>query len=57
VTVKSVGYSESTTDLTSVLTAAGAQTADMVIPYSDTAGCVNLAKSLYPAAEPGGRGR
>ena len=46
VTVKSVGYSESTTDLTSVLTAAGAQTADMVIPYSDTAGCVNLAKSL-----------
>jgi len=29
-----------------VLTAAGAQTADMVIPYSDTAGCVNLAKSL-----------
>jgi len=46
VSVKSVGYSESTTDLTSVLTAAGAQTADMVIPYSDTAGCVNLAKSL-----------
>ena len=46
VTVKSVGYSESTTDLTSVLTAAGAQTADLVIPYSDTAGCVNLAKSL-----------
>jgi len=46
VAVKSVGYSESTTDLTSVLTAAGAQTADMVIPYSDTAGCVNLAKSL-----------
>jgi branched-chain amino acid transport system substrate-binding protein len=46
VTVKSVGYSESTTDLTSVLTAVGAQTADMVIPYSDTAGCVNLAKSL-----------
>jgi len=46
VSVKSVGYTESTTDLTSVLTAAGAQTADMVIPYSDTAGCVNLAKSL-----------
>jgi branched-chain amino acid transport system substrate-binding protein len=46
VTVKSVGYTESTTDLTSVLTAAGAQTADMVIPYSDSAGCVNLAKSL-----------
>jgi branched-chain amino acid transport system substrate-binding protein len=46
VTVKSVGYPETQTDLTSVLTAAGAQTADMVIPYSDAAGCVNLAKSL-----------
>ena len=46
VSVKSVGYSESQTDLTSTLTAAGAQTADMVIPYSDSAGCVNLAKSL-----------
>ncbi len=44
--VKSVGYPESQTDLTSVLTAAGAQTADVVIPYSDAAGCVNLAKSL-----------
>jgi branched-chain amino acid transport system substrate-binding protein len=46
VSVKSVGYSESQTDLTSVLTAAGAQTADMVIPYSDASGCVNLAKGL-----------
>ncbi len=46
VTVKAVGYPESQTDLTSVLTAAGAQTADMVIPYSDASGCVNLAKSL-----------
>jgi branched-chain amino acid transport system substrate-binding protein len=46
VNVKAVGYPESQTDLTSVLTAAGAQTADMVIPYSDAAGCVNLAKSL-----------
>lgn len=46
ITVKSVGYPESQTDLTSVLTAAGAQTADLVIPYTDTAGCVNLAKSL-----------
>jgi branched-chain amino acid transport system substrate-binding protein len=46
VTVKSVGYPESQTDLTTVLEAAGAPTADMVIPYSDTAGCVNLAKSL-----------
>jgi branched-chain amino acid transport system substrate-binding protein len=46
VSVKSVGYPESQTDLTSVLTAAGAQTADLVIPYTDAAGCVNLAKSL-----------
>jgi branched-chain amino acid transport system substrate-binding protein len=46
VTVKSVGYPESQTDLTTVLTAAGAQTADIVIPYSDAAGCVNLAKGL-----------
>ncbi|MGH3173485.1 MAG: ABC transporter substrate-binding protein, partial [Streptosporangiaceae bacterium] len=46
ITVKSVGYPESQTDLTSVLTAAGAQTADVVVPYSDSAGCVNLAKSL-----------
>ena len=45
-TVRSVGYPESQTDLTSVLTAAGAQTADVVIPYTDAAGCVNLAKSL-----------
>ena len=44
--VTAVGYPESQTDLTSVLTAAGAQTADLVIPYTDSAGCVNLAKSL-----------
>jgi branched-chain amino acid transport system substrate-binding protein len=46
VSVKAVGYDESQTDLTSVLVAAGATTADMVIPYSDSSGCVNLAKSL-----------
>jgi branched-chain amino acid transport system substrate-binding protein len=46
VTVKSVGYSESQTDLIGPLTSAGAQTADMVIPYSDSSGCVNLAKGL-----------
>jgi len=46
VSVKAVGYPETQTDLTSVLTAAGAQSADLVIPYSDAAGCVNLAKSL-----------
>ena len=41
-----MGYDESQTDLTSVLVAAHATTADMVIPYSDSTGCVNLAKSL-----------
>jgi branched-chain amino acid transport system substrate-binding protein len=46
VTVTAVGYDESQTDLTSVLVAAHAQTADMVIPYTDSTGCVNLAKSL-----------
>jgi branched-chain amino acid transport system substrate-binding protein len=46
VTVKKVGYSESQTDLIGPLTEAGAQTADMVIPYSDSSGCVNLAKGL-----------
>jgi branched-chain amino acid transport system substrate-binding protein len=46
VQVTAVGYDESQTDLTSVLVAAHAQTADMVIPYSDSTGCVNLAKSL-----------
>jgi branched-chain amino acid transport system substrate-binding protein len=46
VQVTSVGYDESQTDLTSVLVAAHATTADMVIPYSDSTGCVNLAKSL-----------
>ena len=46
ITVKAVGYPEAQTDLTSVLTEAGAQTADVVIPYTDSAGCVNIAKSL-----------
>lgn len=46
VTVKKVGYDESQTDLIGPLTSAGAQTADMVIPYSDSSGCVNLAKGL-----------
>jgi branched-chain amino acid transport system substrate-binding protein len=46
VKVKAVGYDESQTDLTGPLIAAGALTADMVIPYSDSSGCVNLARSL-----------
>jgi branched-chain amino acid transport system substrate-binding protein len=46
VTVKQVGYSSGQADLIGPLTSAGAQTADMVIPYSSAAGCVNLAKGL-----------
>jgi branched-chain amino acid transport system substrate-binding protein len=46
VKVKKVGYAASQTDLIGPLTAAGAQTADIVIPYSDASGCVNQAKGL-----------
>jgi branched-chain amino acid transport system substrate-binding protein len=46
VTVKKVGYDETQTDLIGPLTAAGATSADMVIPYSDSSGCVNLANGL-----------
>jgi branched-chain amino acid transport system substrate-binding protein len=45
-TVKRVGYSQGQTDLIGPLTAAGAQTADIVVPYSDASGCVNQAKAL-----------
>jgi branched-chain amino acid transport system substrate-binding protein len=46
VPAKSVGYSQGQTDLVGPLTAAGAQSADMVVPYSDASGCVNQAKAL-----------
>jgi branched-chain amino acid transport system substrate-binding protein len=46
VTVNEVGYQPGQTDLIGPLTSAGAQTADMVIPYSSGNGCVNLAKGL-----------
>jgi branched-chain amino acid transport system substrate-binding protein len=46
VSVTAVGYDPSQTDLTSVLIAAHATTADMVIPYTESSGCVNIAKSL-----------
>ena len=46
VKVKKVGYAQGQTDLIGPLTAAGAQTADIVIPYSDASGCVNQAKGL-----------
>jgi branched-chain amino acid transport system substrate-binding protein len=46
VQVKKVGYAQGQTDLIGPLTAAGAQNADIVIPYSDASGCVNQAKAL-----------
>ncbi len=46
VKVKKVGYDESQADLIGPLTSAGATSADLVIPYSDSSGCVNLAKGL-----------
>jgi branched-chain amino acid transport system substrate-binding protein len=46
ITVKKVGYAQGQTDLIGPLTAAGAQSADIVIPYSDASGCVNQAKAL-----------
>ena len=41
-----VGFAPTATDLTGPLTAAGAQNADMIVPQSNAAGCVNLAKAL-----------
>jgi branched-chain amino acid transport system substrate-binding protein len=46
VKVTSVGYTQGQSDLTGPLTAAGATSADMVIPYGTAADCVNQANSL-----------
>jgi len=46
VSVTMEGYPASATNLTSVLAAAHASTADMVVPYADATDCVNLAKAL-----------
>jgi len=46
VNVTMAPYPAGSTNLTSVLAAAHASTADMVIPYADAASCVNLAKAL-----------
>jgi branched-chain amino acid transport system substrate-binding protein len=46
VTVKMAPYSATQTDLTGVLTAAGATTADMVVPFVSAPTCVNIAKAL-----------
>ena len=44
--VTMVGFAPNATDLTGPLTAAGAQNADMIVPQSNAAGCVNIAKAL-----------
>jgi branched-chain amino acid transport system substrate-binding protein len=44
--VKAVSYSPNATDLVGPLTAAGAQSADVIILNSDPKGCVNVAKAL-----------
>jgi branched-chain amino acid transport system substrate-binding protein len=46
ITVKRVGYEANATDLVGPLAAAGAQSADMIVPQSDAKGCINLAKAL-----------
>ena len=46
VKVKSVAYDPNETDLIGPLTSAGASTADLVIPYTEAGGCVDLAKGL-----------
>jgi branched-chain amino acid transport system substrate-binding protein len=45
-TVKAVGFEPQTTDLLGPVTAAGAQTADVIVPISIGAGCVGIAKAL-----------
>lgn len=46
ISTKLVGFDPNATDLTGPLTAAGAQTADIVVPQSNAQGCVNVAKTL-----------
>jgi branched-chain amino acid transport system substrate-binding protein len=46
ITVTMAPYPAGSTNLTSVLAAAHASTADMIIPYADAASCVALAKAL-----------
>jgi len=46
ISTKLVGFDPNATDLTGPLTAAGAQTADMIVPQSDASHCANVAKTL-----------
>jgi branched-chain amino acid transport system substrate-binding protein len=44
--VKVVGFDPQTTDLVGPITAAGSQTADVLLPVTDTPNCINYAKAL-----------
>jgi branched-chain amino acid transport system substrate-binding protein len=55
ITTKLVGFDPNSTDLTGPLTAAGAQTADIVVPQADAADCVNVAKTLQQLGVPGSK--
>ncbi|MGZ4337253.1 MAG: ABC transporter substrate-binding protein [Gaiellaceae bacterium] len=55
IATKLVGFDPNSTDLTGPLTAAGAQTADIVVPQSNAAGCVNVAKTLQQLGVPGSK--
>jgi branched-chain amino acid transport system substrate-binding protein len=46
ITVKQVSWSPNATDLVGPLTAAGGQSADVIIANADPKGCVNLAKAI-----------
>ncbi|MEA2177467.1 MAG: branched-chain amino acid transport system substrate-binding protein [Solirubrobacteraceae bacterium] len=47
--VKLVGFDPQTTDLVGPITAAGSQTADVLLPVTDTPNCINYAKAVKSA--------
>jgi branched-chain amino acid transport system substrate-binding protein len=52
IAVKSATYDESNPDLIGPLTSSGAASADMVAVYTDSSGCVNIAKGLQQLSIP-----
>jgi branched-chain amino acid transport system substrate-binding protein len=55
ITVKTVGFDPQTTDLVGPVTAAGSQTADVLLPVLDTPNCINYAKALKSAGLEGNK--
>lgn len=55
ISTKLVGFDPNATDLIGPLTAAGAQSADIVVPQSNAAGCVKVAKTLQQLGVPGSK--